>query len=200
MLEFPLTHRLSVCGTGVCPGGMLRRSRVTNPCSAQPARHNLRRPDRGIRAHFVGNASGLFNEGRHNIGLGYRLDDLTLDEDLTLAVSRCHAEVGLTPLARSVDNTPHDGNAQWNGHSFQPVGDIISDLVDINLRATTRRARDNLQLPLPQIQRLQDLQPDLDLLCGRCREGHSNGVANALTKQDSECCCTLDRALERWPG
>ena len=132
--------------------------------------------------HLGREAVRLFDEGGDDLGLRHGLDDLALDEDLALAVAGCHAEVGLAGLARSVDDAAHDGDAQRHGHALEAVGDVVGELVDVDLGATAARAGDDLELALAQVQRLQDLQADLDLLDRRGDERDADGVADALAR------------------
>ena len=128
--------------------------------------------------------------------LGHGLDDLALDEDLPLAVAGGDAEVSLARLARTVHDAAHHGHAQGHGHAFETLGDLVRQRVDVDLRAPARRARDDLELALAQVQRLQDLVPDLDLFGGRRGERDADRVADALRQQDAERRGALDGALE----
>ena len=53
------------------------------------------------RAHFFGEPQRLFDQGLDDERLGHGLDDLALDEDLSLAVAGGDAEVGLARLPRT---------------------------------------------------------------------------------------------------
>ena len=98
---------------------------------------------------------------------------------------------------RTVDHAAHHGHAQQHLHTGEPGGDLVGELVDVDLRPAAGRAGDDLQLPRTQVQRLQDLGPDLDLLDRWCGQRHPNRVADALGQQRPERDGRLDRPLER---
>ena len=123
-----------------------------------------------------------------------------LDEDLALAVAGGDPEVGLAGLARAVDDAAHDGHAQRHGHALEAGGDLVGELVDVDLGAAARGARDDLELARAQVERLQDLDADLDLLDRRGRERDADRVADALGQQGAEGGGRLDGALERGAG
>src|ERR1019366_4002826 len=130
--------------------------------------------------HLLGDPHGLLNEGLDDLGLWHRLDDLALDEDLTLAVARGDTKVRLTSLTRPVHDAAHDRDAQRHLKALESCRHLISQRVHIYLRAATRRTRDNLQLARAQIQRLQDLDTDLDLLRRGGGQGDADGVTNSF--------------------
>src|SRR5699024_8950434 len=113
--------------------------------SAIPVRHVLRDPH------------GLLDQGLDDVGLLDRLAALTLDEDLALAVARGDAEVGLPCLTGAVHHTPHHGDPERYGEALQSGGDLVGQLVDVDLGTSARRARHDLQLAGPQVERLEDL-------------------------------------------
>ena len=123
-----------------------------------------------------------------------------LDEDLPLAVAGRDAEVGLAGLARAVDDAAHDGDPQRHLEPSRPAVTSLGERVDVDLRAPARRAGDDLELARPQVQRLEDLDADLDLLDRRRRQRHPDGVADPLGEQGAERDGGLDRALERRAG
>ncbi|MBG9885425.1 hypothetical protein ABE10_02255 [Bacillus toyonensis] len=166
------------------------------PASGASARDDLRRPERSVRPHLGGDAVRLLDEGRHDLRLRNGLDDLALDEDLPLAVAARDTEVGLTGLTRSVHDTPHDRDAERDRHVLEPLGHTVGEGIDVDLRPSARRAGDDLQLPLPEVQRLQDLVADLDLLGRRRRERDADRVADTLGQENAERGRRLDRALE----
>src|SRR5690606_7241819 len=106
------------------------------------------------------------------------LDDLALDEDLPLAVAGGDTEIGLAGLPRAVDDAAHDGDAQRDGHALEPHGDLVRQLVDVDLGPAAAGAGDDLELARAQPEALQDLLADLDLLHGRGREGDADRVAD----------------------
>ena len=118
--------------------------------------------------------------------LGHGLDDLALDEDLALAVAGGDAEVGLAGLARTVDDAAHDGDAQRHLHALEAGGHLVGELVDVDLGAAARRAGDDLELARAQVERLQDLDADLDLLDRRRGQRDPDRVADALGQQRAE--------------
>lgn len=86
------------------------------------------------------------------------------DEDLTLAVTRCHAQVSLARFAGSVDHTAHDGHAQRNGQVLEALGHVMSaSLYTSTWVPSTGRAGHDFQLARAQTQRLQDSIAHLDL-------------------------------------
>ena len=159
------------------------RGRDASGCSGGG---DQRSAGRGGGAHLVGQAVGLVDQRLHDLGLGHGLDDLALDEDLTLAVARRDAQVGLARLARAVHHAAHHGDAQRHGHALQPLGHVVGERVDVDLRAAARRAGDDLELALAQVERLQDLQADLDLLDRRGGERDADGVADPPAEQGAE--------------
>src|SRR6266508_6755987 len=151
-------------------------------------------------AHLVRDAHGFFDKGLDDLGLGDGLDDLALGEDLALAVSGGDAEVGLAGLAGAVHDAAHDCDAERDLHALQAGGHLVGELVHVDLGATAGRAGDDLELALAQVQRLQDLQADLDLLDRWCGQRDADRVADALRQQRAEGDRRLDRALERRAG
>src|SRR6478672_11090732 len=151
-------------------------------------------------AHLLGQTHGLLDERLDDLRLGDGLDDLALDEDLALAVAGRDAEVGLAGLPRAVDDAAHDGDAQRHGHALEPRGDLVGELVDVDLGATARRAGDDLELAGLEVERLEDLVADLDLLDRRSRQRDADRVADALGEQGPERRGGLDGALERRAG
>src|SRR5690625_4323405 len=86
-------------------------------------RRNMRRSADGhggsaaggdVLPHLGGDALGLVQQGLDDLVLLDGLDDLSLDEDLALAVAGGDAEVGLTGLTGPVDHAAHDRHPQ--GH------------------------------------------------------------------------------------
>src|SRR5690242_19443674 len=113
--------------------------------------------------HPLRDAHRLLDEGLDDLGLRDGLDDLALDEDLSLAVAGGDPEVGLAGLARAVDDAAHDGDTQRHLEPVETGRDLVGELVDVDLRAPARRARDDLEAARAQVERLQDLHADLDL-------------------------------------
>ena len=103
-----------------------------------------------------------------------------LDEDLALAVSGRDAEVGLACLTGTVDDAAHHRDAQRHVEPLESGGDLVGERVDVDLRASARRARHDLESARAQVQRLEDLVADLDLLDRRRGQRHPDGVADAL--------------------
>ena len=95
--------------------------------------------------HALGDPHGLLDQGLDDLRLGHGLDHLALDEDLALAVAGRDAEVGLAGLARAVDDAAHDGDPQRHLHALEAGGHLVGQLVDVDLRAAARRARDDLE-------------------------------------------------------
>src|SRR6185312_1104506 len=108
--------------------------------------------------HAFGELHGLLDEGLDDRVLGHRLDHLALDEDLPLAVAGRDAEIGLPRLPRPVDHTTHHRDPQRHLHAREPGGDLVGELVDVDLRPPARRAGDDLQLARAQAERLEDLR------------------------------------------
>src|SRR5690606_9093828 len=150
-----------------------------------------------VLLHLFGDPHRLFDQRLHDLRLRHRLDDLALDEDLPLAVARRHAQIGLTGLTRTVDDTAHHRHPQRHVHPRQTRRDLLGQLVHIHLRPPARRTRHDLQPPLPQPQRLQDLIADLDLLHRRRRQRHPDRVPDPLRQQRTERHRRLHRLLER---
>src|SRR5665647_3553039 len=101
-------------------------------------------------AHLLGDPHGLFDQALHDLGLGHRLDDLALDEDLAFAVARSDTKISLTSLTRTVHDTAHDRNAQRHLEALEARRHLIGQGVHINLSTATRRTRDDLQLARAQ--------------------------------------------------
>src|SRR6478736_1485687 len=136
--------------------------------------------------HALGDAHGLLDQGLDDLRLGDGLDDLALDEDLALAVARGDPEVGLARLAGTVDDAAHDGDAQRHLQAVESGGDLLGELVDVDLGAAAGRAGDDLEAARLEVQRLQDLEPDLDLLHRRRGQRDADRVADALAEQVAE--------------
>src|SRR5690606_23622859 len=148
-------------------------ARLTRERAARPRAlrgDDLRRARAGVGPHLVGDAVGLFDERLDDLGLGHRLDDLALHEDLALAVAARDTEVGVARLAGPVHDAAHDRDAQRHRHVLEALRDALGERVHVDLRAAARRARDDLERALAQVERLQDLVADLDLLGRRRRE------------------------------
>ena len=75
-----------------------RHQGATDAVTARPRRHRL--------AHLLRGVQRLLDRGLDDLGLGHGLDDLTLDEDLALAVAGRHPEVGLAGLAGPLTTQP----------------------------------------------------------------------------------------------
>src|SRR5690554_36608 len=173
--------------------------RAGQPRSAALAAGDYRLAERGI-GHRRRNAIRLLDQRGDDVRLGNCLDDLALDEDLALAVAGCDTQVGFASLPWAVDDTAHDGHPQRHAHALKALGDLIGERVDVNLGPSATGAGDDLELPLAQVQRLQDLQADLHLFNRRSTERNTDGVADALREQDAERRGRLDGALERGAG
>src|SRR3954447_7785049 len=121
------------------------------PCLASAHSHcRFPRDGGGARCgpvlfHLLGDLHRLVDQRLHDLRLGYGLDDLALDEDLALAVAGGDAEVGLAGLARAVHHAAHDRDAQRDLHALQAGGDLVGELVDVDLGAAAGRAADDLQ-------------------------------------------------------
>src|SRR4051812_268548 len=151
-------------------------------------------------ADLLGDAHGLLDEGLDDLRLGNGLDDLALDEDLALAVARGDTEVGLARLAGTVDDATHDGDAQRHLQAVEPGGDLLGELVDVDLGTAAGRAGDDLEAARLEVERLQDLEADLDLLHRRRGQRDADRVADALAEQVAEGDRGLDGPLERRAG
>src|SRR6476619_4192919 len=108
-------------------------------------------------AHLLGEAHGLLDERLDDLRLGHGLDDLALDEDLALAVAGGDPEIGLTGLTGSVHDAAHHGDPQRH-----------------------------LEPARLEVERLQDLDADLDLLDRRRGQRDPDRVADALAEQRPE--------------
>src|SRR5258705_12489116 len=106
---------------------------------------------------LVSDSHGLFDQSLDDLRLRHGLDDLTLDEDLPLAVSGRDTEAGLTRLTRTVHDAAHHRDAQWEIEPVQSGGDGVGQRVDVDLRASAPRAVHDLESPAPQPPRLPDL-------------------------------------------
>ncbi len=127
-------------------------------------------------------------------------DSGTVFTTSALAVAGRDAEIGLPRLAGPVHDAAHDRDPQRDRHVLEPLGHVVRELIDVDLRPPARRAGDDLELALAEAERLQDLQPDLHLLGRRRGERDADRVADPLPEQDPERGRRLDRALERGAG
>src|SRR5919109_5481820 len=81
------------------------------PCLASTHSHcRFPRDGGGARCgpvllHLFGDLHRLLDQGLDDLRLGHGLDDLALDEDLTLAVAGGDPQIGLPCLPRTVDHT-----------------------------------------------------------------------------------------------
>src|SRR5436309_2704530 len=80
------------------------------------------------------------------------------------AVAGRHAQVGLPRLAGAVDDAAHHGDPQRNGHALETGLDLLGEGVDVDLGPAAGGAGDDLEAALAQVERLEDGEPDLDLL------------------------------------
>src|SRR5699024_2115444 len=78
-----------------------------------------------LRVHGLGDTHRLLDEGLDNLGLGHGLDDLALDEDLTLTVAGSDTQVGVTGLTGAIDDATHDRHAQRNLESVETLGNLL---------------------------------------------------------------------------
>src|SRR5262249_39511844 len=139
----------------------------------------------------------LFDQGLDDLGLGYGLDDLALDEDLALAVAGRDPEVGLAGLPGTVHDAAHDRDPQRYREILERGVYLVGERVDVHLCPAAGRAGDDLQSPFAQAERLEDLVTDLALLDRRRGQRHPDRVADPLREQRAERDRGLDGALER---
>ncbi|MBB5956904.1 ABC-type antimicrobial peptide transport system permease subunit [Saccharothrix tamanrassetensis] len=154
----------------------------------------------GLRLDRFRQLHRLLQECSHDPRLGDGAHHLPPHEDLPLAVARRDAQVRFPGLTGTVDHTPHDGDPQRQGEALERGGDLLRQLVDVDLRPPARRARHDLQLARPKTQRRQDLRAHLDLLHRRRGQRHPDRVADALRQQHAERDRRLHRALHQRPG
>src|SRR4029450_12517526 len=88
------------------------------------------------RLHAFRDAQGLLDEGLHDLGLGHCLDDLSLDEDLPLAVAGRDSEARPPGLPGAVDDAAHHGDPQGHLEPLETGGDLVGERVDVDLGAT----------------------------------------------------------------
>src|SRR5215475_4340076 len=162
---------------------LVSRSYGRAECRASADRHGRAAQPaellRQFHAHAVGEAERLLDERLDDLRLGDGLDDLALDEDLSLAVAGRDAEVGLACLTRAVDDAAHDGHPQWRGESVERRRHLVRERVHVDLGAPAGRARDDFQAAIAQTERLEDRGADLDLLDRRRGQRDANRVADA---------------------
>src|SRR3954454_2198058 len=97
----------------------------------------------GVSGHLLGEPQRLLDQGLHDLRLGHGLDDLTLDEDLALAIAGRDSEICLASLARPVDDAAHDRDAERDRHALQPGLHLLGQGVDVDLRPPAGRAGDD---------------------------------------------------------
>ena len=99
-------------------------------------------PDRhlSVGLHLGGDVVGPREQRLDDLVFRHGLDDLALDEDLSFAVARSHAEIGLAGFSRPVDDASHHGDANGRGDVLESLGDRVRQLDDIDLGATAARA------------------------------------------------------------
>src|SRR3978361_2324969 len=106
------------------------------------------------RFFFAGDSHRLFDQRFDDLVFRHGLDDFALDENLALAVTRRDAQVGFARFTRAVADATHHRNAQRDVHALEPRGHLVGQRVDVDLRASARRARHDLQAAGTQIERL----------------------------------------------
>ena len=123
----------------------------------------------------------LFHQGVQKLSFRHLADDLTFFENEALSLAAGDAEVGLAGFAGTVDDASHDGDPQRDGHALEAGGDLVGELVDIDLGTPAARAGDDLELAWAQVQALQDLDAgrhtEIDMFSGALmRMGKELGI------------------------
>jgi len=85
--------------------------------------------------------------------------DVAADEDLSFAVAAGDAEVGFAGFAGAFDHATHHRHPQGMGKAGKGGLDRGGEFVDVGLEAAAAGTGDDLQLPRPQAERLQDVVP-----------------------------------------
>ena len=93
-----------------------------------------------VGLHLGGDVVGPREQRLDDLVFRHGLDDLALDEDLSFAVARSHAEIGLAGFSRPVDDASHHSDANGRGDVLESLGDRVRQLDDIDLGATAARA------------------------------------------------------------
>src|SRR2546429_3134359 len=153
-----------------------------------------------LRTHLPGEGECLLDEGLHDLGLGYGLDDPALDEDLAFSVAGGDAEVGVAGFAGAVDDAAHDGDPQRYREPVERGRDLFGQLVQFDLGPAAGRAGHDVEATSAQPERFEDGDAGLDLLDGWGGQRYPDGVADALAKQRAERDGGLYRALVHRAG
>src|SRR5437763_12319480 len=93
------------------------------------------------------------------------------------------AEVGVARLPRAVHGAAHDGDLEGLRVGAQPLLDLDRELLDADVVAAARGARDHHRPSLAQSERLQDLPRHLDLLDRIGGERDADRVADPVHQQ-----------------
>src|SRR5262245_54965898 len=122
----------------------------------------------------------------HDLVLADLLDHLAAAVDEAGALARGDGDVGLGGLAGPVHDAAHDRDAARVRQALRRLLDLLREPDQVDLGATARRARVDVEDGLAQAHRLEQGVPDADLLPVVARDRDADRVADALREQDAE--------------
>src|SRR5690606_1815666 len=109
---------------------------------------------------------------------------LSLDEQVPTVLPGGYAQIGVPRFTGTVDDTSHDGDLERELTVRESVARRLGDRHDVDLRATTARTRDQIDvLAFPQAERLEQHPRRPDLLHGIRGERVADRVADPLGEQ-----------------
>ena len=162
----------------------------------------LGRASVGVRQHFLGTRAGDLlchsNKRAYHLVLRHDPHDLALHEKVPAVTSRRNPDVRRSRLAGPVHDAPHHGNLDGHIQRTERVLRSIGDADDVDLRASTRRAGDQVERrPLPKAERLQQLASGSCLLDRVRRQRVADRVADALGEQRRNTSGCLDKSARK---
>src|SRR5207253_8087159 len=152
-----------------------------------------------LRPALLEEGLDLLAHGLDDLPFGHLADHRAPLEDEPDALAAGDADVGRARLAGPVHLAAHDGDVDLLVEALELVLDLLRELDEVDVRPAAGGTGHERETALAQAERLQDVDPDRDLL-GRVRgERHADRVADALREQGPEPDRRLDGPHARRP-
>src|SRR5262249_13155935 len=173
-------------GAGLARGlGRARRDRGRTVGRGRLARRRLLGLHRGQ----------LLDERVHDLALLHLAHDLALAEEQALARAAGDADVGLARLAGPVHRAAQHGDLHGQRALAEALLDLGHDLLEVDVDAAARGARDDLGRDHAHAGALEDVVRDRDLEHRVRRERDADRVADAAQQQRADAGGRLDAAV-----